>query len=208
MSGLLITVEGIEGCGKSTQIQKLQQYLDSKSFDVILTREPGGTPISESIRDILLDVKNSEMASITELLLYQAARAQHTAQLILPAIEKGQVVLCDRFIDSTSAYQGAGRGIDNEIVRKLNEIATCGLLPNLTIVIDLPAQEGLARALSNRQSDRIEQECLDFHKSVRKEFLKLAQREPHRIHVVDGSDSVEAVAKAIEAIVDTFVEKL
>ena len=197
MSGLFITFEGVEGCGKSTQVARLKDRISSKGYSVVVTREPGGTPISESIRAILLDPENGALSQTTELLLYAAARAQHVDALIRPQVEAGAVVICDRFADSTKAYQGAGRKIGPEVIGRLNEIATRGLRPDITLLLDLPAEAGLARARQHGAFDRIEQEPLEFHRAVREAFLRIAGQEPGRVHTIDATQSEEAVAEAI-----------
>ena len=199
--GVFITFEGCEGCGKSTQVRELENHLKAQGYEVVSTREPGGTSVAESIRSILLDPGNETLSPVTELLLYEAARAQHVRERILPALEAGKTVLSDRFFDSTTAYQGAGRGLGAEDVVRLHAIATGGLTPDLTIVIDVPAALGLARATQGG-SDRIEREKIDFHERVRAEFLRLAQAEPDRVSVVDGTKSIDDVAAAIREIVD------
>jgi dTMP kinase len=199
--GVFITFEGCEGCGKSTQVRKLENHLKAQGCEVVSTREPGGTSVAESIRSILLDPGNETLSPVTELLLYEAARAQHVRERILPALEAGKIVISDRFFDSTTAYQGAGRGLGAEDVVRLHAIATGGLTPDLTIVIDVPAALGLARATQGG-SDRIEREKIDFHERVRAEFLRLARAEPERIRVVDGTRSIVEVAAAIREIVD------
>lgn len=204
--GLFITFEGVEGCGKSTQLECLRVHLASGGRDVVTTREPGGTPIAETLRGILLDPANSALAPVAELLLYQAARAQHVARLIGPALEAGQVVLCDRFADSTTAYQGAGRGLDASTLAQLHAIATQGVWPDLTLVLDIPAQLGLERARNVGECDRIEGESIVFHERVRDGFLRLAQSDPERVRVIDGTGSVEQVAAAVRVIVDDALE--
>ena len=204
--GLFITFEGVEGCGKSTQLERLRAHLESRGHDVVTTREPGGTPIAEMLRGLLLDPANSAMAPVTELLLYEAARAQHVARLIGPALEAGQVVLCDRFADSTTAYQGAGRGLPDDTLAELHAIATQGVWPDLTLVIDLPAELGLKRARCSGEGDRIERESIAFHERVREGFLRLAKSDSGRVRVIDGTGSVEQVAAAIGAIVDDVLE--
>jgi dTMP kinase len=203
--GMFITFEGVEGCGKSTQIARLQQHLETRGHSVVVTREPGGTPIAEAIRALLLDPLNHAMSPVTELLLYEAARAQHVAERIRPALDNGFVVLCDRFADSTTAYQGAGRGLSPDVVGRLHDIATQGLHPDLTIVLDVPADVGLSRA-TQTGSDRMELEALEFHERVRIEFLRLAKEEPARVIVIDGMQDVDAVADAIRALVDARLE--
>jgi dTMP kinase len=204
--GKFITFEGVEGCGKSTQLPLLQTHLESLGYAVLVTREPGGTPIAEAIRSVLLNPDNAAMAPITELLLYEAARAQHVAERIRPALDSDRIVLCDRFADSTRAYQCGGRGLPREAVGYINEIATGGLRPDLTLVIDVPAEIGLARAARSRPSDRIEREAISFHERVRAEFLKLAQEESDRVKVVDGEQTVDEVAARIRALAGVLLE--
>lgn len=203
--GLFITLEGVEGCGKTTQIVRLAEFLRSRGREVVCTREPGGTPIAERIRGLLLDPEHTAMSATTELLLYAAARAQHVDELIRPALEAGKDVISDRFADSTTAYQGAGRGLSPEAVMPLHETATRGVWPDLTMVLDLPAEEGLRRAANTGASDRLEREPLDFHQRVREEFLRLAQREPGRVKVVDASRSPEEVAAEIRSHLEALL---
>ncbi len=202
MSGLFITFEGVEGGGKSTQATLLKDYLESQGCAVLQTREPGGTAIGEAIRGILLDPKHHGMAPAAELFLYEAARAQLVAERIRPALDAGNIVLCDRFFDSTTAYQGAGRAFVHETLEPLHALATGGLRPDLTLVLDLPIAEGLRRAARTGAPDRIEQEPLEFHERVREGFLALARREPDRVIIIDAARTVEEVAQDIRAIVD------
>lgn len=204
--GIFITMEGVEGSGKTTQIERLKSHLESRGFKVEVTREPGGTPIAEAIRGILLDPKNTAMAPLAELLLYESARAQHVAERIRPALEQGRAVICDRFFDSTTAYQGAGRNLPREDLENLHMLATGGLVPDLTIVIDVPVLDGLARAARDHERDRIELESVAFHERVRAGFLELAERYPGRIKVVDGRGSREQVAEEIAALADAAFE--
>lgn len=197
MRGLFITFEGVEGCGKSTQIERLRLHLEACGQRVLMTREPGGTPIAEAIRDLLLDPSHHAMSPSAELLLYEAARAQHVDERIRPALESGVTVLCDRFADSTTAYQGAGRGLPLNALEYLHLIATGGVWPDLTFVIDLPVEIGLERARARGRADRMEQEALAFHERVRQGFLELARREPARIRVIDGTQSIDEIAAAI-----------
>lgn len=206
MKGLFITFEGIEGCGKSTQVQKLKEHLEAHGHRVDLTREPGGTPIGEAIRKILLEPANTAMTATTELLLYQAARAQHVAERIRPALEQGTIVLCDRFVDSTTAYQGAGRGLPLHEIERLHGLATANLAPDLTIVLDLPAEEGLKRAMNAREFDRIEREAIDFHREVRQAFLRIAESDPQRVKTIDGLLPIEEVAGQIAALVEPLLD--
>ncbi len=208
MSGLFITFEGVEGCGKSTQIKVLQTHLEDLGFDTILTREPGGTPVAERIRALLLDPENSDLLPMPELLLYSAARAQHVGECIRPAMDAGKVVLCDRFVDSTTAYQGAGREMDAAVLETLHELSTGGLMPDVTFLLDLPVEMGLARAGKRGAADRLEQESVAFHQRVRDGFLALAQSEPNRIAVVDAAGTMDAVAGEITARLAPFLESL
>ena len=206
MQGALITFEGIEGCGKSTQTHLLSRHLEADGHNVVVTREPGGTPIAENIREILLDPANEAMDPLTELLLYEAARAQHVAERIRPAIEAGSVVVCDRFFDSTTAYQGAGRNLPNIDLEMLHALATGGLSPDLTILLDLPVEAGLKRATSAGSPDRIEAESVEFHQRVRQGFLDLAERNPVRIRTLDATGTPEDIAIHVSGLVDPVLE--
>lgn len=207
MRGALITFEGGEGGGKSTQISRLHDYLIEQGHAVIVTREPGGTPIAERVRDLLLDPDNDALVSMAELFLYEAARAQHVGELILPALDAGTIVLCDRFYDSTTAYQGAGRYVEASDVDTLNTLATHGIEPEVTLLLDLPPEVGLQRARGEGSGDRIEKESLDFHTRVRSGFLALAKAHPERIHVINALDSMDAITESIRAIVDSSILK-
>ncbi|MFO7976641.1 MAG: dTMP kinase [Candidatus Hydrogenedentota bacterium] len=197
MKGVFITLEGVEGCGKTTQMALLRERLEAEGRNVLLTREPGGTPIAEAIRQILLDPVNTTLSPVAELLLYEAARAQHVAEKIKPALDKGIVVVCDRFADSTTAYQGAGRVLPRDTVRELHRVATGTVWPDLTIILDMPAKTGLERAAAAHDRDRIELEPLAFHERVRNEFLRIAETEPDRVKVVDALQPPESVAEVI-----------
>ncbi len=206
MKGVFITFEGIEGCGKSTQAHLLSRHLKAEGHDVVVTREPGGTPIAEAIRQILLDPANAAMSALTELLLYEAARAQHVHELIRPAIEAGSIVVCDRFYDSTTAYQGAGRRLPEIDFAGLHDMATGGLSPDLTLFLDLPVEEGLKRAANAAVPDRIERESIKFHERVRQGFLELAAQHPERVKTLDAVGRPEDIAIAVSALVDPLVE--
>jgi dTMP kinase len=195
-SGLFITFEGIEGSGKTTQARILARRLRKDGYRVLLTREPGGPPVSEKIRRILLDSGNQEMHSLTELLLYEASRAQHTRQWVIPALRKGEVVISDRYADASVGYQGGGRRIPLRTVRALNHIATGGIVPNLTFVVDYPPAAGLGRASCGRL-DRIEKETLSFHRRVAKAYRALARAEPRRVRLVDGRGGKAEIARRI-----------
>jgi len=204
-----ITFEGTEGCGKSTQLSLLADHLRRQGLQVRITREPGGCPISDAIRQILLDPSSAGMDPQTELFLYAAARAQHMAEVILPALSRGEIVLCDRFTDATLAYQGYGRGLDLEAVRALNRDATGGREPDLTLLLDIPLETGLTRAIT-RNSDadmdegRFEQEALSFHRRVREGYLALARSE-QRFRVVPATGSIDEVAQRIRQTVDPWL---
>jgi dTMP kinase len=205
MKGLFITFEGIEGCGKSTQIALLREYLETRGYGVTVTREPGGTPIAEAIRAILLDPSHGAMGAVAEVLLYEAARAQLTHEVIGPALSAGRIVLCDRFADSTTAYQGAGRGLEIEQLYPLHRLATQGVWPDCTILLDVPVEVGLARVQNRGLSDRIEQEARAFHQRVRDGFLRLAKEEPDRITIIEGERPAGEVAAAIRNRMDSIL---
>ncbi|MFA7255422.1 MAG: dTMP kinase [Candidatus Omnitrophota bacterium] len=192
--GWFITFEGPEGSGKSTQIQTAAKFLTEKGYAVVLLREPGGTRISEAIRKILLDKKNTEMTCVAELLLYLAARAQIVREKIEPELKKGKVVICDRFEDSTFAYQGYGRKIPLQLIRAISELVRRDLKPELTFVLDIDSWRGLKRG---GRHDRIEKESLVFHHRVRRGFLSLAKKNPKRMILLDTSKPVGEVAQQV-----------
>ena len=196
MSGLFISFEGIDGCGKSTQADLLRSYLESKGEQVELLREPGGTALSEQIREILLNPNNDKMDPSTELILLSASRAQLTREIIIPALERGNVVICDRYADSTLAYQGYGRGINLEWLEKLNEFATAGLKPDITLLVDLPVDEALNR-MQSKSFDRIEMEGIEFLEKVRSGYLELTDRFSKRYFMIDGMETIEEMSKKI-----------
>ncbi len=197
-SGLFLTLEGGEGCGKSTQLRLLAHDLERAGQPVRVLREPGGTTLGEEVRSLLLDPDNGGLDARAELLLYEAARAQLVAEVIEPALDAGEIVICDRFYDSTTAYQGYGRGLPAQHVTLLNEIATGELRPDRTLVLDIDPACGLARATSGG-ADRLEREDLLFHQRVREGFLAIAQGDPARVRVIDASGAVDEVAEAIKA---------
>lgn len=202
-----ITFEGIEGCGKTTQLQLLARRLEREGQLVTATREPGGCPIADQIRTILLDAGNMAITPLTELLLYAAARAQHVSEVVAPALAAGRIVLCDRFTDATIAYQGYGRKLDLVVIDQLNHLATGGTLPGLTVLLDCPAEVGLKRAIARINStqgareERFELESLRFHQRVRDGYLQLARQEPERFVVINGAASIGETAAAIAAAV-------
>jgi len=204
--GLFITLEGPDGSGKSTQSILLARYLEKKGYKVVRTREPGGTSIAESLRRIILNPKN-RISKITEVLLYEAGRAQHTSELILPALQKGKIVICERYTDATLAYQGYGRKLDIRMVKELNRIASYGLKPDLTLLLDLDVREGLRRIrkISGGRMDRMERESIGFHDRVRKGYLEIASKEPGRVKLIKVKETPEKthleVVKAIKKLV-------
>ena len=195
--GLFISFEGIEGCGKSTQARLLAEHLRAQGYMTVETREPGGTPLAEKVRTVLLDRWGERIAPETEAFLIFAARRQHVAQVIQPALAKSAIVLCDRFSDSTLAYQGYARGLGISTLRSLNRLATDGLTPDVTLVFDLPVAKGLARRRSSTAQNRLDRETLQFHEKVRAGFLNLAQQDPRRIKVIPAEDAREKVARVV-----------
>jgi len=207
MNGRFITFEGIEGSGKSTQIKLFADYLRKGGDEVVVTREPGGTRVGDLIREILLNPDNISILPKTELLLYAAARAQHVEEKIIPAIKAGKTVISDRYADATKAYQGAARNIPQKLLKDIHKIATEGLEPNITFLLDLPADIGLARArkrneLADKQ-DRFENEEIKFHNRVRKGYLDIAKKEARRVKIVDASGSIQ---ETFQKLVDIYVE--
>lgn len=208
----LITFEGIEGSGKSTQVQHLRADLVKDGYKVLVTREPGGCPIADAIRRILLDPANHGMAARAELLLYAAARAQHVDEIIRPALKHGQIVLCDRFFDATTAYQGGGRGLDKDFLTAINHQSTGGIVPDLTLLMDLPAEIGLSRARRRNSTQalaaesRFEEEDLSFHSRVRSAYLTLANSE-NRFQIIDAGQDVDAVTSQVREAVRTYLSK-
>jgi dTMP kinase len=211
--GKLITFEGIDGCGKSTQMRLLEEYLTERGVAVVSTREPGGTELGRKVRSALLDGGAGSVEPLAELLLYAADRAQHVRRVILPALAEGKVVLSDRFYDATTVYQGYARGFDLKLVNQLNELATGGLKPDLTLLFDLDAETGLKRTMrrgdgtgvATARPDRLDQEPVEFHERVRKAYLDIAAREPQRFRVIPSSGPVEETFKMmIKEVRDLF----
>jgi dTMP kinase len=208
MAGFFITFEGIDFCGKTTQTRRLASYLRGKGYNVLVVREPGGDRIAEKIRRILLSKKNSEMTPLTELLLYEAARYQLTERVILPALREGKVVICDRYSDSSLAYQGYGRDLNKGMIIKLNHMATLGLKPNLTLILDVPVKVSLMRGRKKgREKDRMEKEKFEFHQRIRNGFLSIARQNRNRIKVVDGTQNIEETWRKVRRVVDSFLSK-
>jgi len=202
MASYFITLEGPEGSGKSTQAGMLAEVLERAGLKVLLTREPGGDPVSEDIREILLHGTDHSVHDRTEVFLYLAARAQHTEQVIRPHLEEGVVVVCARYIDSTVAYQGYGSGLDLDLIHRMNSFATGGLTPDLTLLLDIDVEAGLQR---QNEWNRFERKAVDYHRRVRDGFLEEARLHPERIVVIDAAQSVEAVH---HEIVRRVAEKL
>jgi len=208
---LFITFEGVEGSGKTTQIQRLRKYLIQKGIRCKVTREPGGSPIGEKIRKILLNPDHSEMAPTTELFLYEAARAQHMEEVIKPFLEKEGIVLCDRFGDATLAYQGYGRKMDLKRIQSLNRLSSQGIRPDITFLLDCPSDVGLKRAIQRNQllkqerEERFEREELQFHRRVRAGYLAIARKEPGRVKVIDTRQGEDIVFEKIRKIVDNLL---
>ena len=195
--GRFITFEGADGAGKSTQMRLFAERLRSRGWDVIETQEPGGTGIGRQIRQVLLDPENERLCPVAEMLLYFAARAQNFDQVILPSWERGAIVLSDRFTDSTLAYQGAGRGLGEDVVMQLHDIACHGLQPDLTIYLDIDTATGLARAQLRGAADRMDAQAPDFHRRVREAYLELVRRNPGRMVAVDAQGTVHEVADRV-----------
>ncbi len=204
--GLLITLEGIEGSGKSTQLTRLAAYLTQRGYKVAVTREPGGTPFGEQIRHVLLSAKNQNLDPRAELFLYLASRTQHLEEVILPSLREGIIVLCDRFSDATLAYQGFGRGLDRSFVKEAVIYAAKGLRADLTLLLDLEVNRGLSRMHGRGAANRLDREDLEFHRRVREGYLKLARASHRRIRVVDASPGIETVALSIQKIVAEHLE--
>lgn len=197
--GLFITVEGIDGCGKSTQARLIAAALEAAGHDVLRLREPGGVKISEQIREILLDPANVEMGDVCELLLYEAARAQLVHQVIRPALAAGKTVVCDRFYDSTTAYQAFADGLDRNMVSQANELAVDGCRPDITLVFDLPVEDALRRRSGREAEDRLELKGLEFQERVAAGFRAVAADEPDRVKLIDAGESIAEVFSGVAA---------
>lgn len=208
MSGLFITLEGPEGAGKSTNREYLAARLREQGADVVMTREPGGTPLAERIRELLLAPSDEPMAADTELLLMFAARAQHLAGVIRPALARGAVVLCDRFTDATYAYQGGGRGLPEARIAALESFVQGDLRPDLTLVFDLPVEIGLARAAARGRLDRFEQEDRRFFEAVRQTYLQRAAQAPERYQVLDAGLPLAEVQAGLDRLLPNLLERL
>lgn len=204
---MLITFEGIEGSGKTTQINLLHEYLTDKGYKVIKTREPGGTPFGESLRQIFLH-ERTHVNPLSEMLLFMAMRTQHIEEVIIPALKEGRIVLCDRFTDATYAYQGYGRGIDIEIIENLDRLVTKGLMPDLTVYLRCDVADGIKRkADSTPEMDRFETEDVSFHERVKAAYDQISAREPERFFIIDGSDNIQNIHRIIREKVEILLKK-
>ena len=206
--GFMVVFDGSNGAGKTTVIKNVEKYLTSKGFDVLLTREPGGTPIGEKIREVILDPSTPEMSFMTELMLFGAGRAQHIQEKIIPALTQGKIVISDRFDAATFSFQHFARGLDIETITKINDLALAGFSPNMNIVLDLDPREGLKRVHSRGEGlDRLEDEKLEFLVKARNGYLKQAEQSPEKFAVIDASQSKEAVLADVIKVIDSLLEK-
>ncbi|KAA9324808.1 MULTISPECIES: dTMP kinase [Streptococcus] len=208
--GMFISLEGPDGAGKSSVLEALIPILEAKGQAFVTTREPGGVAVAEKIRDVVLDPKHTEIDEKTELLLYIASRRQHLVERILPALDRGEMVLVDRFIDSSVAYQGFGRGLKVADIDWLNDFATDGLKPDLTLYFDIEAEEGLARIAKSKErgADRLDRESVEWHQRVREGYLSILEKEPNRVRKIDASQPLEKVVAATLAVLAERVESL
>jgi dTMP kinase len=209
MAGAFITFEGIDGCGKSTQLRMLASELRVRGLEIVATREPGGTTLGKRLRAALLDVEE-QVDPLAELLVFAADRAHHVRTLLLPALKTNQIVLSDRYSDATVAYQGAGRGFDSELIQSIVQLATGGLVPDLTLLFDLSVAESAVRTrrrVASKNTDRLDSEDADFHKRVRNAYLEIAKAEPDRFRVIDSRGSTQETQKAVMKIVMPFLQE-
>ncbi len=202
MEGLFITLEGPDGCGKSTITKLLTKYLKEEGHSIVTTREPGGTRISEIIRDIILDNRNTKMSSITEALLYAASRAQHVEEIIIPALKEGKIIICERFVDSSLVYQGIGRNLGINKIKEINDFATQSIQPDLTLFFDISPEQAMNRRSRRRKKDRLERESIKFHKEVYQGYLKIMDMYPERVRTIDATNSLEATFDQVKRIVN------
>lgn len=207
MRGLFISIEGPDGSGKTTQIEELEKYFINMGYEVVITREPGGTTISEKIRKIILDVENKALSDMTEALLYAASRAQHVQEKIKPALESGKVVISDRFVDSSIVYQGYARGIGIGIIEDINRFAIQETMPDITFFFDIEPEAAMKRKIDQKALDRLESEHISFHNLVYEGYKILAERYPNRIKVINAGDSVEGVKSQIIKEIENFLKE-
>ncbi|GAB6267671.1 MAG: dTMP kinase [Smithella sp.] len=208
----LITFEGIEGSGKSTQIKLVAEYLSRRNVSLVVTAEPSGTAIGRKIGSILFNREHNNMCAETEMFLFCAARSQHVREIIMPAIKQNKVVLCDRFSDATYAYQGAGRGLDNQFIKLINDYSSMLLKPDLTLLFDLPVEIGLQRANKRNDNlkesssiDRFEKENMDFHRRIREGYLNILKNDPDRFRLIDANRDVETIQKDVRTYINNFI---
>lgn len=204
MHGKFITIEGTEGVGKTTNIDFIQAWLLAQNIEFLATREPGGTPLAEQVRQLLLTPSDEKICDTAELLLMFAGRAQHLDQVIMPSLEAGKWVVCDRFTDATYAYQGAGRGMDSALIEHLEHLVQGVLRPDLTLILDIPVEIGLKRASDRSEPDRFEQEQVEFFDRVRQGYLNTAAKDPQRYAVIDASQPLDGVQFDIKVVLETF----
>ena len=203
--GMFVTLEGSEGVGKTTSLNFIKAYIESHGHKVVTTREPGGTPMAEEIRDILLLERDEKVDEQTELLLMFAARCQHVSQVINPALDAGHWVLCDRFVDASYAYQGGGRGINFSKIEEIEKFCLGDFKPDLTILLDMSVEEGIARTKKRGAADRFEIEKMDFYENIRQAYLKRAAQEPHRVKTVDAQPNIEIVQASLKNVLESFI---
>lgn len=206
MKGIFVTFEGPDGSGKTTQVTLLKEYFNSLGYEVLITREPGGTTISEKIRKLILDPENKEMGAVCEAMLYAAARAQHIYEVIIPALNAGKMVICDRFVDSSIVYQGFARGLGEEMVGKINDYAIQGTIPDRTYLITISPETGIKRKNSDGELDRLELEDIEFHKMVFEGYNRLKGKH-NRIMHIDGNQSINKVQDIIREDISKFINK-
>lgn len=204
--GAFITLEGGEGVGKTSSLEAISSFLERRGIPVVTTREPGGTPLGESVRDWVLDGDHGELSAVVEALLMFAARAEHLDKLIRPALARGSWIVCDRFTDATLAYQGGGRGADPDFLRSIATRIQGGLVPDLTILLDAPVTVGMAR-IADRRHDHFEREAAPFFEQVRQSYLDIAAEDPGRVRVIDADASQDAVRQAIERELESFCQR-
>ncbi len=207
MSGLFITLEGTDGSGKTTQINKLKKYFSGKGYNVVCTREPGSTPIGEKIREIIIDKNNSEMSDITEALLYAAARAQLVDEVIEPVLEDGGIVISDRFLDSSIVYQGFARGMGGNFIRNINKAGVKSLEPDITFLLKLKPEDSIARKSKQAELDRLEAEKDTFHQRVFDGYIRLAKRNKERIKIIDALKTEEVIYKEMIQYIESFIKE-
>ena len=203
--GIFITMEGPDGSGKSTQISRLKEYLEKEGYNVLITREPGGTVISEAIREIILNKDFTEMSPVTEMMLYASARAQLIAEVVGPAIDSGTAVISDRFVDSSLVYQGMARGLGVDTVYEINKVAIGDYMPDVTFMLDLPAEVGISRKKDQKELDRMEMQSIEFHKKVAEGYRKLAESFPDRIKTIDATLPIDEICGMIKEYISVLM---